>query len=47
MVTDLLANSIASGSSSGLRLIGGGVNAFGAGYILKKIAKILIIVVGE
>ena len=44
MVTDHLANSIASGG--GLPLIGGGVIGFGIGYILKKIAKILIIVVG-
>jgi uncharacterized membrane protein (Fun14 family) len=45
MVTDLLANSIASGGG-GLPLIGGGVIGFGAGYILRKIAKILIIAVG-
>jgi uncharacterized membrane protein (Fun14 family) len=40
MVTDLL------GGGGGLPLIGGGVIGFGAGYILKKIAKILIIAVG-
>ena len=39
MVTDLLAF-VASGGG-GLPLIGGGVIGFGAGYILKKIAKIL------
>jgi uncharacterized membrane protein (Fun14 family) len=45
MVTDLLAF-VASGGGGGLPLIGGGVIGFGAGYILKKIAKILIIIVG-
>jgi uncharacterized membrane protein (Fun14 family) len=45
MVTDLLTNSITSGGG-GLPLIGGGVIGFGAGYILKKFAKILIIAVG-
>jgi uncharacterized membrane protein (Fun14 family) len=45
MVIDLLAL-VASGGGGGLPLIGGGVIGFGAGYILKKIAKILIIAVG-
>ena len=40
MVTDLLAG------GGGLPLIGGAVIGFGAGYILKKFAKILIIAVG-